>query len=316
LVSRYESTAESIGDVDAIVSVGGDNYSFDYGRPSRFWALNDFWRQRGVPVFVWGASVGPFPHGADEHVAASSLRGVSRIFARELDTVSYLDSIGVSENVSVSADPAFTLEPETCDEVNLAGELGSCVGLNLSPLFGRYTGLGPDEWLEASVQCVLRMGEVTGRRIVLVPHVMLEGQSDEAFLWRIAERVGSSVDLAVLPGHLSARQLKACIARFSVFVGARTHATIAALSSLVPTVTLAYSTKAYGINREIFGHTDYVMSAAEFDPNRLALMATAMLDDKEAVRALEERVPPLVQRARESAATLAGVLGVSVGSGA
>ena len=38
-----------------------------------------------------------------------------------------------------------------------------------------------------------------------------------------------------------------------MFVGARTHATIAAYSSLVPTLVVGYSVKARGIARDLFG---------------------------------------------------------------
>ncbi|MCI5756225.1 MAG: polysaccharide pyruvyl transferase family protein, partial [Firmicutes bacterium] len=44
------------------------------------------------------------------------------------------------------------------------------------------------------------------------------------------------------------------------FVGARTHATIAAYSSAVPTLVVGYSVKARGIARDLFGdETGYVL---------------------------------------------------------
>ena len=43
-------------------------------------------------------------------------------------------------------------------------------------------------------------------------------------------------------------------------IGARTHATIAAYSSAVPTLVIGYSTKAKGIARDLFGsETHYVL---------------------------------------------------------
>ena len=48
-------------------------------------------------------------------------------------------------------------------------------------------------------------------------------------------------------------QLKGYISRCRFFIGARTHATIAAYSTLVPTLVLGYSVKSRGIATDLFG---------------------------------------------------------------
>ena len=48
-------------------------------------------------------------------------------------------------------------------------------------------------------------------------------------------------------------QLKGYILRCRFFIGARTHATIAAYSTGVPTLVLGYSVKSRGIAKDIFG---------------------------------------------------------------
>lgn len=59
-------------------------------------------------------------------------------------------------------------------------------------------------------------------------------------------------------------QLKDCIARCSFFIGARTHATIAAYSSCVPTLAVGYSVKAKGIATDLFGtEKNYVLPVQE-----------------------------------------------------
>lgn len=55
-------------------------------------------------------------------------------------------------------------------------------------------------------------------------------------------------------------ELKGYISRCRFFVGARTHATIAAYSTAVPTLVVGYSTKAKGIAKDLFGNwNDYVL---------------------------------------------------------
>ena len=48
-------------------------------------------------------------------------------------------------------------------------------------------------------------------------------------------------------------QLKDIISHCEAFVGARTHATIAAYSTCVPTLVVGYSVKARGIAKDLFG---------------------------------------------------------------
>ena len=60
----------------------------------------------------------------------------------------------------------------------------------------------------------------------------------------------------VIPPIYNAPETKWIISKMKFFAGARTHSTIAALSSYVPTLSFAYSIKAKGINKDIFGHED------------------------------------------------------------
>ena len=54
--------------------------------------------------------------------------------------------------------------------------------------------------------------------------------------------------------------MKWVISQCSYFIGARTHATIAAYSTGVPTLVLGYSVKSEGIAQDIFGQTkNYVV---------------------------------------------------------
>lgn len=55
----------------------------------------------------------------------------------------------------------------------------------------------------------------------------------------------------------SCEELKGDIGRCRFFVGARTHATIAAYSQGVPTLVVGYSVKARGIARDLFGTQEH-----------------------------------------------------------
>ena len=61
-------------------------------------------------------------------------------------------------------------------------------------------------------------------------------------------------------------QLKYIISKCKMFIGCRTHSTIAAYSTCVPTLVVGYSVKAQGICRDIFGSDkDLLIDARKFE---------------------------------------------------
>lgn len=298
----------------AVLALGGDNYSLDYGIPHDFFRAIEITLNHGRPFVLWGASVGPFSSNPEfERFAARRLRETTLICARESLTVEYLASIGVAENVRLCADPAFLLRP---DAVPLAGYQRlildePCLGLNLSPLVGRYHPSGdPKEWRRLAAACVDALAAVTRMTIVLVPHVVLPGNDDHAFMQEVLGQVGPrSGKIILLDRSYNARQLKGIISRLTCFIGARTHATIAALSSHVPTVSIGYSMKARGINRDLFGHTDWVIEIGKLSAEALADKAAQLLDQATTVRAhLKEVMPSYAEKARSAGAHLRTIL--------
>ena len=89
-------------------------------------------------------------------------------------------------------------------------------------------------------------------RVLLIPHVLTDPAQAESDIsacrdlaTRLPERLSKHV--AVVEECKDARELKWVISKLDWFCGTRLHATIAGLSSGVPTATLAYSMKAQGI---------------------------------------------------------------------
>lgn len=262
-----------------------------------------------------GASVGPFSANPDfEKFASQLLRKATLICARESLTVEYLAGIGVTDNVRLVADPAFLLRPE---EVELVGQERlileePCIGLNLSPLVGRYRARGdPEAWLRLAGECVHTLARKTRMPIVLVPHVVVPGNDDHAFMSQLLRRFEHEPDRVILlDRRYTAAQLKGIISRLAVFIGARTHATIAALSSCVPTISIGYSMKARGINQDIFDHTDWVIGIQDLSPQSLAERTSALLDRAGTIRQhLEAKIPEIRQRSRSAGRHLRAVLG-------
>jgi polysaccharide pyruvyl transferase WcaK-like protein len=70
----------------------------------------------------------------------------------------------------------------------------------------------------------------------------------------------------------------------NLFIGARTHATIAALSSGVPTLSLSYSNKSKGINRDIFGNELYLLDGTNISPQSISKKIDYMLGNLKTIK--------------------------------
>jgi polysaccharide pyruvyl transferase WcaK-like protein len=98
--------------------------------------------------------------------------------------------------------------------------------------------------------------------------------------------------------------MKWIIAQCSVFAGARTHSTIAALSSGVPTLSIGYSLKARGINRDIYGHLDHCLPVARLSPNDFRTRIADLIYKEAEIRAHLLRQAAVMRTRALSAGTL------------
>ena len=106
--------------------------------------------------------------------------------------------------------------------------------------------------------------------------------NDFTFLEKVWNLTDSQIksEINLIPPDYNAAETKWIISHMSLFAGARTHATIAALSSYIPTLSFAYSIKAKGINRDIFGHEDYCLDPDQLTPEIVTSHIESMLANK------------------------------------
>jgi polysaccharide pyruvyl transferase WcaK-like protein len=95
------------------------------------------------------------------------------------------------------------------------------------------------------------------------------------------------------------------------FIGARTHATIAAYSTLVPTMVLGYSVKSKGIAKDIFGEERLVLNLAEIsDSAKLVTKFEEMKRDESKLRELLAiRIPEIKKMSHKAVDYLFELLG-------
>ena len=294
-----------------ILAMGGDNFSFDYGLFAALLFFSPFAKavKLKVPSVVWGASIGPFRQKpAWEKRFARVLRQVNLITAREPITQHYLAELGIEKNVRKVSDPAFILpaeQPELPKPLENALNAGA-LGLSIAPLMTRYSGQSPRQWLVAAAEMVTHVVRRMDMPVVLIPHVMMPpnifpANDDFLFLRDLRETLEPAererVWLYDAREH-TCKQIKGVISRLRAFAGSRTHATIAALSTNVPTFSIGYSVKSRGINRDLFGHEDWTAHFSDLTGQQLADRMVHLLAEESAVRShLASVIPNYAEKA-------------------
>ena len=237
------------------------------------------------------------------------------ILVRETTSERYLNRHSVP-NVHLVADPAFTMEPRKPAEASLGFSMPEApIGLNLSPLMARYVTQGDrSRWMEICADIVEGLTNLTRRTLLLVPHVTsnIREADDAVLLEEVFQRLGPSrKQVRNVPGTLAAAEYKWVISQCHAFAGARTHATIAAFSTYVPTLSLAYSAKASGINEDLFGTQDYCLGAGELaKPENVVDRMRRLLADADSIRNhLRHIMPGIIDRAYSAGNLLRSILG-------
>jgi len=284
-------------EVDLVLSIGGDNYC--YTEPAFYYAMNTMVHRRGKPLVLWGASVdGKLITPA----MRSDLQAFALITARESETLANLAAHGITANVRHVADPAFTMEVEPIDTMPFLPHGETVLGFNISPLLRRYREQGEEtEFMSDTVSFLRYVIDTLQMGVLLIPHVtqpMPSGEAwndDAAFMRSLLPMVQRPERITLMPSCYNAAQTKYIIKQCGVFIGARTHCTIGALSLGIPTLSIGYSIKARGINLDLFGHTRYLLDIAQLSEHTLIDGLHTLLEEAGTIRAHLKSVLPDVR---------------------
>ena len=283
-LSYLPGVQEASANADIALSVGGDNYC--YSGTGIYAYLNRAYKKRGVKTVLWGCSIEP--DVVSQKSVAEDLARYDLIVARE--SITYEAVKRVQKNSILVPDPAFFMEPKAC---SLDDRLcnGNVVGINISPMIisnEKASGMAYENYK----QLIHYILSETDAKIALIPHVVWSSNDDRKVLRQLYDDFDQDPRLVLVEDH-TAPELKYIISKCNFFVGARTHATIAAYSSCVPTLVVGYSVKARGIARDLFGTEDgYVLSVQDMcQPQQLTEAFCTLYKKREYIRAyLSEKV--------------------------
>lgn len=305
------------GDADAVLSIGGDMYTVGF-KPGRYpkWLVEsgEYFLSRHIPFVIWGASIGPFETNEEaKRLIVNHLRRVSLITVREPVTIGYLAGLGIERNVVACADPAFAVNTPV---IRVARSSHRRIGVNYSPLslaFALADGEA-DQFTEKQATALARLASQFDADLVLIPHVVCDFASIDDDR-RYADRLRSLLTKLTMkevrlvdddPGFCGLRDtLLSC----DIVIAARMHCAINAMSLGIPTLLAAYSQKAVGMARYVYGHDRWMLPVEATAGETIVTKGGELLAEQEQVhRQLLERLPAIRADAQKAVSALRSLL--------
>ncbi len=279
------------------LSVGGDMYCYEISKKEAILANRTF-HKAGAKTVLWGCSLEP--ELLKEPEVVEDMKRYTLITPRESITMQALSDAGITRNVKYYPDPAFSLKPE---ETPLPENFrkGKTIGINISPMILHYekeSGIA----LQNYRKLVEHILQTSDNCVALIPHVVWKNNDDRKTLDELYRGYEEN-ERVMLFSDKNCGQLKYVISGCRAFIGARTHATIAAYSSLVPTLVVGYSVKALGIARDLFGNEEnYVLPVQTLqDADALIRAYEWLMREEEAIRVrLREIMPEYCAKAAQA----------------
>lgn len=260
-------TARKIKSYDCLLDVGGGDSFTDLYGGRRFELINypkKIARIDGTPIILLPQTYGPFSSEDNKNIAREILNYSDLVYARDENSYRYLkDMMGSDFDVDkfkVGVDMAFLLESESLGFEDIQSSMigKDIYGINVSGLIYNNSEAARARYgIKINYGSVLKefiekiLSEDDGE-VWLTPHVHAPLNHYESDLRASLELKKNIIEeyqnrVKVLDANYNQRQVKSMISKMSWFCGTRMHATIASLSSCVPTVNMAYSGKALGV---------------------------------------------------------------------
>ncbi len=336
---------------DAVLDIsGGDSFCDLYGQ-KRFRAVvasKQLALGMGKPLILLPQTYGPYNDPQNRQLAGEIVRRASMCWARDERSFARLkELLGDAfdpQRHRAGVDVAFALEahrPQAALGEPITTWLSpqrpaETVGLNVSGLIwndpvamrSRY-GFKADyrELIVEFIRHLLRSSEVN---IVLVPHVLVQAghfESDTAAAEAVRAVLRADADpeiaraaetrvATLTPAFDEPGKMKWVIGKCDWFCGTRMHATIAGLSSGVPTAGIAYSLKTQGVF-ETCGMGAAVVDPRELDASPAVARLVELFDGRRELRArLADGIEPVQQWAVEQLSEIIAVAREVSASGA
>jgi len=253
---------------DVVFDIGeGDSFADVYGW--RRFLVQELTKvlvvHSATPLVLSPQTIGPFRSFITKSLANYVVRRSRRVFVRDNLSFKYLidQDASLANVVEEASDVAFVLPWDSSIKQKDTRDVGVPrvkIGLNVSGLLyhGGYNKKNQFNLAFCYKDFVLDLLNLLTEdkmyEVHLIPHVVSGKKDTIESDYEVSVLLGRKFPNAkVAPRFKTPIEAKSYISRMDFFTGARMHATIAALSSGVPVVPVAYTRKATGL----FGSLEY-----------------------------------------------------------
>jgi polysaccharide pyruvyl transferase CsaB len=304
-MTRKEVSAE-IRDLDLLILGGGgilyDDEAETYLREVLL--AHEF----GVPVMLYAISAGPLTTQSSRQAVREALNASATTLITVRDRLGYrlLEDVGVTQDIHLTADPAFLLEPDPAPLDPLAAE-GVRLDRHLVGFSVREPGpaaphIDPDDYYALLANAADFMIERYDADVVFVPMEKTDVQHSHA----VVSHMQNAERSAILRRRYTARQILDLMGRLDFAVGMRLHFLIFAARRGTPFAALPYAPKVTGLLEDLGMDT---RPLENIGVGQLIARIDRRWDVRDEVRQqIEQRGPPLITRAERSLQLLAPML--------
>jgi polysaccharide pyruvyl transferase CsaB len=253
-----------------------------------------------VPVMVYAIGAGPLEEQTAQALVRDCLNEAEVVTVRERGAHKVLEEAGVKREITITADPALLLEPESLPEGMLTQE-GLERRRNLIGMSVREPGVAAPDIDEKIYHALLAnaadfMVDRFDADIVLVP--MEQASLDTQHSHAVIAQMLRAQRATVLKGEYTSGQLLSLMGHFSFALGMRLHFLIFAALQGIPFVGLPYASKVTGFLEDLHVIEPPLKLV---NPGRLIAYLVQCWDDRSDMqRRIAARLPALKERARET----------------
>ena len=273
-------------DADICIHIGGDNYC--YGVNEWMYTINRKAKELNKKTVLWGASL--YDEITDVDLI-NDLQKYDFLMIREKISYNAIKKYIDEDRLMLVPDPAFSLVPKKV-KLNSWYKGRKVLGLNLSPLTVKTKE--NERAVNTFIDYILN---TTDYSIALLPHVTVEGVSDLSVLKKIKEEYKDEDRIFLDDEEYDCQEIKYIISKCDLVIAARTHASIAAYSTGVPTLVIGYSVKSRGIAEDLFGnYQDYVLPTEELVGDQLINKFKYIDENKEKIKEILKEKMKIVKK--------------------
>lgn len=265
----------------------------------------------GVPVVKYSQALGTFKNGWNRFLAKWILPKIKLICARGKITQENLAGIGVTENVKLCADGAFSMpdsefwaekvEAQCSDSAFFRKRV---VALSISSVVqGKCEKLGRD-YRGCMVQFINWLNE-QDYNVLLIANAAREGSekprnNDLIICTEVYNAVRDKTKVMWEPREMAPEEIRELLARCEVLVASRFHAMIGALEKCVPVLLIGWSHK-YKEVLDMFGLGEYAVDFSALDLDALKIKFMGFIKESTNIREkISRNLPQVLESSRDN----------------